>query len=580
MSVQAYLRKEWGPFRGLYKDVIGSVVPSPYAITATDCLLDNDVLEVMTGDAIYNTGITSASSASHTYLINFTKEDNSSATADHIYYCNGTIWRDVTASTSNAIGHTVGTATITNGSTTVSGFSTTWNTGTEVQAGDYIKRKVDADSAYQIISSVNSDTSITLTANWSGTTLTNGAYIIRKQFTGSDTAVATAITFKGGIVITNGTEPMQYFSPDDINQGSMNIITSAPLAKCLEIHKSRCFAANTTSLPHDLFWSPSNAPSSAWNASATGSIYPQDGGGEIVAVKSYNSRLFVFKRYGGYIYEIRGDFPTTIGAYDSIVPINTKHIGILLGKTVVEFQGLLWFVTSQGLYYFDGSEIKLANRGLENFIASNGSLFTTKANSHRVFSTVFKNRMIINLVTSFAVVDKYFNITLQTHPDSSNPYMGSFAISKVGDGVTPLLYVPQGTNLVNFNGAYLRTNNDDTTPNVNNTFVYETGEDYLDSPEYNKDFYKFYVVAEETSGTQTILFAYDIDKTGTYVSNTLTLTGTASKIQVFEVPVRPVGNITTNSRGRCIRWRIKGNNTTLNFRVIKVILRYGLTSLR
>ncbi|HEX9058919.1 MAG TPA: hypothetical protein VF941_01925 [Clostridia bacterium] len=84
----------------------------------------------------------------------------------------GRIYRSTDGNTFTLIDTTVlcsltGTASFTNGNTAVTGTSTKFLT--EVAVGSYIKLGSDSDSVYAAVSTVNSDTSITLSAVYAGT---------------------------------------------------------------------------------------------------------------------------------------------------------------------------------------------------------------------------------------------------------------------------------------------------------------------------------------------------------------------------------------------------------------------------
>lgn len=72
-----------------------------------------------------------------------------------------------------------GTISVTNGSATVTGSGTAWSTN--AQAGNTFKIK--GESVIYTVASVNSDTSITLSANYAGSTGSGKEYIIGRDFT-------------------------------------------------------------------------------------------------------------------------------------------------------------------------------------------------------------------------------------------------------------------------------------------------------------------------------------------------------------------------------------------------------------
>ena len=73
----------------------------------------------------------------------------------------------------------IGTVTVTNGSAVVVGIGTLWLAN--ISVGDRFKVK-NIDTTYEI-TSVDSDTQITLTVNWAGATLNTQSYNIQVDFT-------------------------------------------------------------------------------------------------------------------------------------------------------------------------------------------------------------------------------------------------------------------------------------------------------------------------------------------------------------------------------------------------------------
>jgi hypothetical protein len=96
----------------------------------------------------------------------------------------GTTWVNVTPT------YTTGTVTATNGSPTVTGAGTAWST-----RGITAYQLIVIDSAVYQICSVNSDTSITLTANFAGATAAGKSYAIRRSWPGGETLTRPSLIF-------------------------------------------------------------------------------------------------------------------------------------------------------------------------------------------------------------------------------------------------------------------------------------------------------------------------------------------------------------------------------------------------
>ena len=74
----------------------------------------------------------------------------------------------------------VGHSSVTPGAATVTGYSTSWNSN--VLAADIYKPDIDSQPT-AVIGSVDSDTQLTLSSNWAGTTIAYKKYMIQRAFT-------------------------------------------------------------------------------------------------------------------------------------------------------------------------------------------------------------------------------------------------------------------------------------------------------------------------------------------------------------------------------------------------------------
>jgi hypothetical protein len=112
-------------------------------------------------------------------------------------------WRDCFSGSSVGLALT-GTPTFTNGGTSVTGSGTLFTT--EVEAGDYIKRDSDGNTAWARVDEVLSDTALTLEANYSGTSGGSASSVATvAQFTGtggSITVTSSAMTIVSGTTIS------------------------------------------------------------------------------------------------------------------------------------------------------------------------------------------------------------------------------------------------------------------------------------------------------------------------------------------------------------------------------------------
>ena len=338
------------------------------------------------------------------------------------------------------IGHTSGTdASFTNGNTAVTGVGTTWTT--HLKAGDKIKATAHADSVYAEILTVNSATSITLTANYTGATVTNVAYIARiilhKDF------IPQGITFNNNLVVTNGSDtPMSY------NNTTLTLITDAqaPKGKFITAHKGRVFIASTSGAPSSLFWSAAN-DETAWDAASLEPIFPQDGG-NIAGIKSFGDSLIVLKDNGG-VYQVVGSFDQdSVGYIDFVRRLDgPENIGTIAGRTaVVCDDGKLRFLARTGWYEIDGRMvISKISWNVDNLAASvviqpgpsqsKSYLFDTKTQWDTGTHSGTK-------ATTNGELENYFDTFTITDAKKSNDLVASFIDSS---NVVHVAYVKEAT---------------------------------------------------------------------------------------------------------------------------------------
>lgn len=274
------------------------------------------------------------------------------------------------------IGHTTGTATFTNGSTAVSGSGTAWLT--HLKAGDKIKVTSHSDSVYAQISSVTNDTNLVLTANYTGASTGGMVAYIARIITHKD-YIPQGVVFNNKAVIVNGTnEPMTY------NNTTLDVIADTHFpnaAKFIEVHKNRCFVADTT----NIYWTYVNDETTI-DAASTEPVFPNDAG-EIVGIKSFADSLIVVKN-NGKLYQVIGNFDDSdIGTAQAIRRIDTgDDVGTIAGRTIVTVPGALYFMSNRGIYRLTrGGGLEKISHKIDNFIDSlYFGLGPSQAKSHRL----------------------------------------------------------------------------------------------------------------------------------------------------------------------------------------------------
>lgn len=250
--------------------------------------------------------------------------------------------------------YATGTITATNGSSTVTGSGTTWNTSTNAEAGEYIKLP---DGKWYKINSIASDTSLTIEVAYQGSTLSGQAYTISpwgevQGKLGSSTAPASLIR---------------------------------PAPKSIENHLNRIwtlegntlrFSALDTSITEEHFndWDTSN------NAGAI--IIPSGKGDSGTGLYSLGNALYVFQKRS--IWGLYGNSPANFELR------NISHeIGMIDKRTLVEWNDIMIFLSEQGVQFFDGTNLKNVSDGVVN------KLIGTWANKTSPVATLWDNSYII-----------------------------------------------------------------------------------------------------------------------------------------------------------------------------------------
>lgn len=113
-----------------------------------------------------------------------------------------------------------GTVGVTNGSPTVTGTGTSWNT--ELKAGDFIHIGATGQTSpttdWYEIGSVDSATQVTLTTNYSGATASGQAYSARQTFTGSFRDYWETMVFFAGQNFPTGAGTDRWYATNGVNR--------------------------------------------------------------------------------------------------------------------------------------------------------------------------------------------------------------------------------------------------------------------------------------------------------------------------------------------------------------------------
>lgn len=250
--------------------------------------------------------------------------------------------------------YSTGTITVTQDSATVTGSGTSWNTSTNAEVGEYIKLP---DGKWYRITAIGSDTSLTIECAYRAGTQSGQSYVISPWG-----------TIEGELSTATGVGSLISPNPDFIANHLNRIWT-------LEGNTLR-FSALDTSITEDHFndWDTSN------NAGTI--IIPATGGDSGTGIYSLNGYLYVFQRNA--TWEIFGTSPSNFELRNI-----SNEIGCINRRTLVEYDRYLMFLSSRGVYLFDGANmVSVSENSVDNLIA-------TWANKTNCAATLWDNRYLI-----------------------------------------------------------------------------------------------------------------------------------------------------------------------------------------
>ena len=452
-----WLRKEWSNFGGYNGQPHPSALADIEASTASNTRLENRVIESGLGNSRYV-----AHRAGAGFWAYFTPYYQGTIDGFIGYGATANVgWQLINASSASYLDYNVGLASFSASNTIVGGTSNPdWIR--HILAGDFIKEDNDGDFCWTEISTVNNATNITLTENYrcaSAGTQTN--YGIRKTINQVGSPVyglGSGLLGSYAVLLASHSRRAQIWD-------NSNLSTNSSIPGCVfaEVHKRRVFCAGkyTDNDEDDIFWSPVNNPSATWNGASTESIFPQDGAGGIVAIKSYRTLLLVFKRYGK-IYKVVGNFGTSVGSPDFILDVpGGKDLGQIAPRSVVEWNGLIYFLTTNGMYITDGDTVKLHNRFFEKEIFAVRSFFTPELQINVFCGVSNNNSLWCNLNDRVLIIDSTGKASIRT--SLQDTYVSNFVL-KGSDFYTAL---ENSSYTVTLETGFTTTNGAGVTANVN-----------------------------------------------------------------------------------------------------------------
>lgn len=285
--------------------------------------------------------------------------------------------------------YTTGTISVTNGSATVTGSGTSWNTSTNAEVGEYIKLP---DGKWYKITAIGSDTSLTIEVSYQGSTLSGQSYTISPW--GEVQGKLGSSTAPGSLV-----RPTPKYIENHINR----IWT-------LDGNTLR-FSALDTSVTEEHFndWDTAN------NAGAI--IIPSGDGDTGTGLYSLSNSLYVFQRNA--IWRLYGNSPANFELRNV-----SNEVGLLDKRTLVEWNDVLIFLSDYGIYIFDGSNLKNIS---EDKVST---LIDSWANKTSPVATLWDNNYLIAYTPSSATYNSealVLNIKDQTWTKFTQIYASSFS---------------------------------------------------------------------------------------------------------------------------------------------------------
>lgn len=275
------------------------------------------------------------------------------------------------------LAETAGTVTTTSGSAVVTGSGTSW--ATRVKAGDLFKA---GSSARFIIQSVDSDTQITLTQNFTATGAAQ-SYSILMAFGQLTTTTRLKsrirmIPFNGKIYFVSSyglaTTARSWVGHASLPSGQLGLVSAFPNVKFVTAHKNYIFGANIEATPSRVRWSALK-DAETWSASNFIDVNPDDGQ-EIVGMFSDGVGIVILKRSSAYY--LAGDIFDPSNPTYQLTKISTPHDFFAdNSRSATVVNGIWVFSGAFGLYQWNGDKItKLED---SNIINSIWSSFTSPA---------------------------------------------------------------------------------------------------------------------------------------------------------------------------------------------------------
>ena len=237
----------------------------------------------------------------------------------------------------------------------VTGSGTAWNTAPKMAAGDKFiitaehSPALEPDADWYTIESVDSDTSLDLTANHSHV-FTGGSktYKIRKVYTTLTNERWSWCVVNDKLVFTNGSTNVQYW--DGVNTYATDLSASAIKARyCME-YANRLIIADhgTTRDPVGVAWSVNGDPTD-WTGVGSGSVTFMETKDFIAGLGKVGANIIIYFKDS-----IIAGYRTPQANPAIVFPIYKRGVGCVAPYGIIEAMGTNFFIGRNDFYMMDG----------------------------------------------------------------------------------------------------------------------------------------------------------------------------------------------------------------------------------
>jgi len=215
---------------------------------------------------------------------------------------------------------------------------------------------IEPDANWGTIQSVDSETQITLTANYSGTTGTwTGSEknaLIRKVYSSPTDERWSWAVVDDKFCFTNGNSDVQYWDGGSGYAGALDSTNAKKARYCVE-YANRLVLADVEISgvrdPLSFKWSDEGDPT-AWTGSSSGSIQLLESKDWITGLGKVGANIVIYKKDSYVMYHRTGDATDPFHR-----DIYRGGIGCVAPYSLVEFKGVNAFLWRDNFYVFDGS---------------------------------------------------------------------------------------------------------------------------------------------------------------------------------------------------------------------------------